>query len=321
MKKKIETISSESLAEFNVPMVALFENCYSSSSIDEVPITEFLFTKKYKTPVETYRASRDSRVRDKIKLNLECITPSSTCRYRREDYFNQIPISKVHTGLICIDIDSQHNPDVDLDASKHIIGRCCPTLYYAGLSVGGEGIFLLFRISDMQLHKQHFNALVYYLKAKFNLNADRAVQNPVSLRIASYDENPYYNPNPSIYKHTMDIQNSPMPIRRTESEKQETRENIKNVISSIKTYRIDITEKYHNWFKIGAALAHGFGEEGREWFHEVSKFHHEYDKCICDFEYDKCLKYKKGKVKIGTFFHYCKMHGIEYWKKEGSFHL
>jgi hypothetical protein len=32
---------------------------------------------------------------------------------------------------------------------------------YARLSLGGEGIFLLFRISNPMFHKQHFNALAH----------------------------------------------------------------------------------------------------------------------------------------------------------------
>jgi len=302
MKKKMKEIVSESLQEFKEPKVSLFENCYMTSPINRIPITDFLLTDKYKNQVETYRKSRDPRVRDKIKQNLECITPSGAFGIRQECYL------ATHSGLICVDVDSKHNQEIDLKMSKDLIGKKNPSLYYAGLSIGGEGIFLIFRISNPELHKQHFHALAYYLKDRFNLNVDRAVQNPVSLRIASYDSHPYYNPNPEMFKLVMDIQNSPMPI----VQKPETRESVKNAISIIKRNRIDITNGYGNWFKIGSALAYEFGEEGREWFHTVSAMYKSYNKCECDFQYDKCLRYKKGNVKIGTFFYYCRQYGIKY---------
>ena len=104
-----------------------------------------------------------------------------------------------------------------------------------------------------------------------------------------------------------------MPIR-TASKQQETREHVKNAILIIQARKIDITNGYHNWFKIGRALAHEFGEEGRAWFHTVSYPHENYNECECNFQYDKCLKYEKENVKIASFFYYCKQYDIEYWK-------
>ncbi len=309
MKKESKTIVSESLQEFEEPQVALFENMFSIQVFKKISLKDFLMGQKYKTPVEIYRRdSRDTNQRRIIKNTIACVTPSSNANYRDEPYFKEC--KNAHTGLICIDIDAKDNEGFDLDKAKHIIGEECPSLYYAGLSIGGEGIFLIFRISNPELHREHFNALVYYLKERFNLNVDRAVQSPVHLRVASYDENPYYNPNPTQFKLVMEIRSSPMPIKRSP----ETREQVENAVLFIKRCRIDITNKYYNWFKIGSALAHEFGEEGRKWFHIVSSMHNGYNKNECDFEYDKCLRYKKGKVKIATFFYFCKSHGVKYWQ-------
>ena len=72
------------------------------------------------------------------------------------------------------------NLDIDLQRSKHIIGQHCPSLYYAGLSLSGKGIFLIFRISNPKFHKQHFEALALFLKNKFGLQVDNNVKSPVS---------------------------------------------------------------------------------------------------------------------------------------------
>lgn len=57
-----------------------------------------------------------------------------------------------HTNLLCIDIDSKDNRMVDLPECKAILGEYFNSLYYAGVSIGGDGIFLVFRISHSEFH-------------------------------------------------------------------------------------------------------------------------------------------------------------------------
>jgi len=317
MKKRNKKPISEFSQEFEEPMVGLFESWYSLSPIKIIKITEFLFTEKYKEQVETYRDKKTYYMeKDRIKAFIECIMPSGNLRRRDKyldwedgEYFGK------RSGLICIDLDSKDNEDIDLAKSKHIIGQHCPSLYYAGLSISGEGIFLLFRVSNPERHRQHFYALMYYLKEKFNLNVDRVVQSPVSMRAASYDAEPYFNPNPVPFKLTMDIRDSPMPIARTVRQKQEIREHVEKAIRLIKVNSVDMTNRYQAWFKIGCAFAHEFGEEGRGWFHTVSCKHARYNEIECDRQYDKCLQYDNKQITIASFFYYCKKFEIRYWVK------
>ena len=218
--------SSRIFNEFEEPMVSLFESWCTLGYLGRIPITEFLMTQKYKEQVEDYRKSRDSKQRDKIKYSIESITPSSICKYGQESYFNEYSITNVHTNLICVDIDSKDNQNINLLEAKHIIGQYCPSLYYGGLSIGGEGIFLIFRISNPYFHNQHFNALMYYLKEGFRLNVDRTVKSPVSLRMASYDDNPYYNPNPIPFVYIKEIRSNLISTSR----ENETREHVENAI-------------------------------------------------------------------------------------------
>ena len=83
------------------------------------------------------------------------------------------------------------------------------------------------------------------------------------------------------------------------------------LIILIKEKRIDVTKQYTNWFKIGCALAYEFGEDGRYWFHIISRMYEKYNEGDCDMQYNKCLKYKRNDgVKIGTFFYLCRQCGI-----------
>ncbi|WP_163629932.1 PriCT-2 domain-containing protein [Paludibacter sp. 221] len=292
---------------FEEPIVSLFENCFSTIPQKCGPLRKFLLTKKFKDEVEAYRKSNDEKEQKRIKQNLVCVTPSGTFSERKESLL----IS--HSQLICIDIDSKDNRDIDLEKSKHIIGQHCPSLYYAGLSLGGEGIFLILRISNPEYHKQHFDAIAYYLRRKFGLNVDTLVKSPASLRVVSYDENPYYNPNPIPFQYQMETKDKSAHIIRTVAEKAQIYQKVKRAVDIICEHKIDITEKYEHWFKIGCALAHEFGEYGRHWFHMISRMYEGFGEPECDTQYNKCLKYKsKSGVTIATFFYICKKHGIKW---------
>lgn len=297
--------SSRILSEKRGHTVSLFENFYSTVPIKQISLEHFLFTSKFKVQIEEYRKCHDSATRKSMKKKLCCITPSGTFNKRGESYLIK------HTGLLCIDVDSKDNPMIDLKLSKEIIGAHCPYLYYAGLSVSGEGIFLLFKIANPELHKQHFEALAEFLYRKFGLKVDKAIKSPASLRVASYDEEPYYNPDALPFKYVMETnKRSGHPIR-TSKQRNNLIKRVENVISIIKEKRIDVTKQYTNWFKIGCALAYEFGEDGRYWFHIISRMYEKYNEGDCDMQYNKCLKYKRNDgVKIGTFFYLCRQCGI-----------
>ena len=305
--KNVESNREIPLENNEIIAVSLFENVFSKESHRKVSLEKFLFSKRYKDEIEEYRRCKDKKLRDKVKKSLPCITPSGTFTERKETRISN------HTGLICIDIDSKDNEEIDLDKSKHIIGEDCPSLYYAGLSIGGEGIFLIFRISEPLYHTQHFNALVNYLEKRFELNVDKHVKSMGSLRVISYDENPYYNPHPAPFEHIMGTEDRIGYVSRTIAEKDAITKKVQRAVKIIMEKDIDITNGYENWFKIGCALAYEFGEDGREWFQIISSHYEEYYHSDCDSQYSRCLKYRdESKITIATFFHYCKMYGIRY---------
>ena len=105
-------------------------------------------------------------------------------------------------------------------------------------------------------------------------------------------------------------------ILRTVAEKAKITQCVDRAIKIIQEKEIDITDGYANWYKIGNALVSEFGEDGRDRFHMVSLCHKDYCWNDCDIQYSKCLKSRKSSgVTIGTFFHYCKKHGVN-WVKE-----
>ena len=122
----------------------------------------------------------------------------------------------------------------------------------------------------------------------FHLQVDKGVKSPDSLRVGSYDAKPYYNPNPMPFTHMLEIDKWANDMIRPVTERNETRDRIEKAISFIVENGIDITSRYKDWFKVGCALASEYGENGRYWFHLVSRMYkgyYGYDEGECDYQY------------------------------------
>lgn len=85
---------------------------------------------------------------------------------------------------------------------------------------------------------------------------------------------------------------------------------IETIVQCIESQQVDITNSYANWRDIGFAFSEELSEEGRNYFHRVSKFHPEYSSQLCDEQYNKCLRSKNTGITVKTFFHLAKVNGI-----------
>lgn len=86
---------------------------------------------------------------------------------------------------------------------------------------------------------------------------------------------------------------------------------VEQIISQIESNNIDITSTYADWRDIGFAFADNLGEEGRSYFHRISKFYPDYSKSECDRQFDHCLKSQGSGITMKSFFHLAKSSGID----------
>ena len=93
-------------------------------------------------------------------------------------------------------------------------------------------------------------------------------------------------------------------------------DDVEIVLQRIEAGHIDITTGYDNWLDIGFAFADEFGENGRDYFYRVSRFHPEYNERITDEQYDKCLRAHGTGVTLNTFFHKAKEAGVSLHTRE-----
>lgn len=94
-----------------------------------------------------------------------------------------------------------------------------------------------------------------------------------------------------------------------------TAEQIRTVTNRIVELGIDITAGYNRWRNIAFGISLEMGEEGRSFFHAISRFNADYNHKECDKLYDDCIKRLNSNsnhsgISIASFFGYAKEAGV-----------
>lgn len=83
------------------------------------------------------------------------------------------------------------------------------------------------------------------------------------------------------------------------------------VTEAIEKQNIVIADTYDEWLRIAFAIANGCGEQGRTYFHRISRQSSKYDAADCDAKYDNVLRTHDGKIQIGSLVHIAKERGVK----------
>ena len=123
------------------------------------------------------------------------------------------------------------------------------------------------------------------------------------MRFISYDPEPYVNEDATLYTK---VWVEPKPAYHSSSAYSgDDMEQVEKCCHIIEDRSIDIT---------ATSLA-SLGERGRSLFHLVSSQNAKYKASETDKKFDNLLR-NVSSINIGTFFHICSLHGINW--KEGS---
>lgn len=87
-------------------------------------------------------------------------------------------------------------------------------------------------------------------------------------------------------------------------------DDIEIVTQRIEAAGVDITGDYASWRDLGFALSDELGENGRDYFHRISRFYPGYTEKEADDQYDKCMRAHGTGITIRTFFQAAKDAGI-----------
>lgn len=285
--------------------VSVFRSCYETEPCGTILLKDWLHDQEHKETIELMRHPNVfPELYRQFKRSLPAIIPLGVFSQRNASGLLE------YSGFVCIDVDGKDNPHVrDWDVLKEQLGRQFPSLYYAGLSCSGRGIFLIFRVKTPDRYLEHLNSLFHALQ-ECGIKADLQCRDAARLRFASYDAHPYENYDAVPYDQYLDRPQSFQKqlgflLLLTE----ERAHYVELLVSEIERRGIDITKGYSAWYAIGSSLANHLGETGRSYFHRVSRFNEAYVPEDCDRQYDACLRYS-SRYTIRTFLHYCKLYRI-----------
>lgn len=244
------------LSELLPIRVSIFENYFAQKPYSTVSLIKWLLTEKFKNNVIAFRTTSREKIRKRIKSNLPCITPSGIFKTRNSAGLIQ------HSGYVCIDIDHKDNRVFGIEwfEKKKLLAKTFDCLLYVGMSISGNGLYLIFRIAYPERHKEQYDALVREIYERTGLVADQSCSDVCRLRGASYDAYPYCNPHAKPYRGVLRDKTARAKVR-TAREQQLLDEKVHKLIRKIRKQEKDITDDYYDWFRIGCALAHEYGKD------------------------------------------------------------
>lgn len=245
----------------------------------------------YKTQIEALRKLQGDDYK-KQKNYLPAFTPSGTFTERKTSGI------KKHSGILSIDIDGLNNPK-ELQAAKENI---CADKFVLSvfISPSGTGLKVFIRIDETK-HAECFTALQNYYESEYGLVIDKACKDISRLCFVSYDKETYINLNAEQY------QLQEMPGEKTTDQ---LLYEVNVITERIEAEKIDITDGYKQWLKLGFALG-TLGENGRSIFHRISKFYNGYNEAEANNQFSHCLKPREAGTSIKTFFFLAKSKGVD----------
>lgn len=266
-----------------------------------------LLTGKYTTEhhpqLKNIRAEKDHAKRQVLKKALPGFLVTGVFSQRGAGFIEK------WTGLAGIDIDFKDHKYIKnpYDLKEHLCHN--PYILYGGYSCSNEGLFLIVEFESLENYSFHYEAIMAdFLRC--GIRVDTACKDLARFRYMFDDPDPYLNPDATVYTRLPSHTEKPKKIKTNTQITDADKANIKKCVDYICGELINITESYEDWFAVGCSLASGLGEDGREFYHNLSSMSNKYDYSDCDKKYNECMK--ADHTNIGKFFNVCKKYSVEY---------
>lgn len=246
---------------------------------------------KWRDNIEPIRKEIDKPKRDRLKRSLPSVTIGGVFKERTSDGLIE------HSGFLCLDID-KFNDRTALLQDKYT--------YALFSSTSGNGIAVVVRINPDK-HKESYRWLENYYFSNYGIAVDPAPKNVASLRYVSYDPDIYINTRSLLSKTKSEtprkIQSVPIILPDDQ-----VGEMVQQVVSS----RHNIAPDYDSYLRMGFAIASGFGESGRAYFHALSSVSEKYHSTQAEKQYDRCLDgASKSGISVGSFYWMLQNAGVK----------
>lgn len=287
--------------------ISIFKNCAVVSGPEDMDLILYLEKTRdgeWEDIVTECRLIKDEKERKIFKsTRMPTATLSGLFNERKDSGLYK------HSGYISMDLDDVEN----VNSVKRVLenDRYVVSVF---ISTSGNGLRVLFKI-DGKKHRESFNGICSYLFERYGITCDTNGINVSKPYLVSYDPYLYINP---------DLDNVPVfkaYVKETVIKPIEnfvyTKGDFESILKQIVGKGISICEDYHDWIKVGFAISEHFGENGRFYFHEVSRMSRKYDSKICDKQYTACIKARgTTKANISTFYYLAKLNNISIYTEQ-----
>lgn len=276
--------------------ISIYKNAKSPVPVGEMDFISYLY------------AIRDGLWQDDIidyhtgkieKTQLKAVTPSGIFNDTRAN-----KNLKAHSGFINIDIDQKDNQQKLTDIRETLFAD--PYIYAGHLSASGKGISIYIRINP-EKHYESFIALERYFADKYQIVIDTACKDVSRLRFISYDPELHINEKAKKWTETAKKEE----VRELNTNYTFVQDDIDFILDQVKAANIDLAPTYHDWLRLGFALADKYGEGGRQNYHFLSQFNAKYNREQTDKQYTNCVKHNGRGITMNFFFYLAKQAGLK----------
>jgi hypothetical protein len=235
------------------------------------------------------------------KLMLRGVTPSGVFSYRNSKSLVS------HSGFIAIDIDKKDQIRTDFTELRNELKNDSYTYALHDSVSGGGGMVIYVKIVPDK-HYDSFLSLEKYYFDNYKVIIDKSCKNVDRYRFVSYDPDLYSNKKSKTWKTYLKKTQIEPRLNYVFSDN-----DLDFVFQQITDKGVDLTNDYHDWYKIGGALQNYYGgQKGLDLFHLVSQNSPKYDSKAVDDLYKIIEKRSADKIAtIGTFLWLCKTSGID----------
>jgi hypothetical protein len=282
--------------------ISLFTHSNDTLPRETLTISDFLNGVKFEKwikEVQPVRDANDKETRKALKEKVPMVTISGSFTKRNQQSLIQ------HSGFISCDFD--HFEDKNQLLTD-------PYIYALAKSISGTGLFAIIKINPAK-HSESFRWLCQYFFNTYGRTLDPAPANIVSTRFVSADPDIYINEGSKVSGTLAETKKKPksLPIFMPEDKAGE-------LVQECVKRGLNLADSYQNYLALGFALANGFNEGGRTFFHQLASVSEKYKESEADKQYDRCLQgANKSGITVGTFYHFLKSAGIEIKNDSGPF--
>ena len=284
-------------------------------------VYEMIVSDKWAQTTRSLRSLLKEEQADFKRRQLPFVTFSGTFTLRHNEHLVR------HSGLLCFDFDHIGNETSVRDLQQRLIADPILNVYLAFRSPSGDGLKLVVKNNfTPENHNVKYAQLAQYIQHNYNKSVDHT--NDIARAcFLCHDPKAYYNSqfiihNSQLKKSVESVErfsrseranrSSELSVSSEESVGDKTSQSDKNsvrdktletAIQRIEQHHIDVTTHYHDWYRIGMALASHYGEAGRDYYHRISRFYPHYTPQETNKQYDHCLHYNTHRIHLGTLFY------------------